>query len=176
MSLGQRIARLRQERNLTLHEVAGGTGLTPSFLSRLERDLVNISVANLRKLARFFNVPMTYFFAGEESGSLARLIHADARPCLSQPDADVQVYALTPPGSALEARLIDARPGASQSSDSAQLVYLLRGQLRYQVGAESYTLAAGDGLYVQHKEPQRWECFGSEPAAFLVVWANCRPF
>ncbi|MBO9315274.1 MAG: helix-turn-helix transcriptional regulator, partial [Chloroflexus sp.] len=66
MSLGQKIGRLRQERGLTLQEVAEGSGLTPSFLSRLERDKVNISVANLRKLAQFFSVQMTHFFEGED--------------------------------------------------------------------------------------------------------------
>jgi transcriptional regulator with XRE-family HTH domain len=44
----------------------GWSQLTPSFLSRLERDQVNISVGNLRKLAQFFGVPMTHFFEGED--------------------------------------------------------------------------------------------------------------
>ena len=83
MSLGQRIARLRQGHAQTLQEVANGAGLTPSFLSRLERDQVNISVNNLRKLAQFFGVPMTFFFEGEEQGSPVVVVRAGERPRLN---------------------------------------------------------------------------------------------
>jgi len=48
-TLGARLRHLRRERDCTLQEVSDGSGLTPSFLSRLERGIVNISVGNLRK-------------------------------------------------------------------------------------------------------------------------------
>jgi transcriptional regulator with XRE-family HTH domain len=172
MSLGQRIARLRQERDLTLQEAASGSGLTPSFLSRLERDRVNISVANLRKLARFFNVPMTYFFEGEDAGPAAQIVRAAARPRLSQPHTDAQIYELAPPNSKLDAQLVEARSGAIQQSDGEQMVYVLSGRVCYTVGTESYTLEAGDTLFVQRAAPQRWECIGAEGAAVLFVRAD----
>lgn len=174
MSLGQRIARLRQERGLTLQEVADGAGLTPSFLSRLERDQVNISVANLRKLAQFFGVAMVYFFEGESTGPAAELIRATERPGLLPTQIDAQVYALVPSDSDLDVRLIEARPGARQQCDGERLVYLLRGQLRYHVGEETYTLGAGDTLFLRREAPQRWECIGAEPAAILLVRPSSR--
>lgn len=169
MSLGQRIAKLRQERSLTLQEVADGAGLTPSFLSRLERDQVNISVANLRKLAHFFGVTMVYFFEGEDTGPTAELTRAVDRPGLHALDIDVSVSSLIPSDSDIDARLIMARAGTRQQGESERLVYMLRGHLRYQVGEELYVLEAGDTLFVRRDTPQRWECIGDEPAMFLVV-------
>ena len=150
MSLGQKIGRLRQERGLTLQEVSDGSGLTPSFLSRLERDKVNISVANLRKLAQFFSVQMTHFFEGEDSQQIGQVVTAAQRTRLSLVDAPVQVYALLPPNGELDARLIEAQPGGTQqgfSSRGGQMVHVVTGSVQYQLGDEVYLLEAGDTLY-----------------------------
>ncbi|HPH97127.1 MAG TPA: helix-turn-helix domain-containing protein [Anaerolineaceae bacterium] len=61
-NLGTRIHELRANRNLTLEEVSAQTGLSVSFLSMLERNKVSISVDNLEKLARFYNVHIVSFF------------------------------------------------------------------------------------------------------------------
>jgi transcriptional regulator with XRE-family HTH domain len=168
MSLGHRIARLRQERGQTLQDVANGAGLTPSFLSRLERDQVNISVANLRKLAQFFGVSMTYFFEDEERGPAAVVTRVGERIRLSQPRASVQVYALTPPLSGIDARLVEASVGASGSSDGAQMLFVVGGQLRCQVDDDVFTLNAGDTLVARRAAQVRWDTLGDATAVLLV--------
>jgi transcriptional regulator with XRE-family HTH domain len=170
MSLGRRIADLRQQRGLTLQDVAAGAGLTPSFLSRLERDHANISVANLRKLAGFFGVPMTYFFADEAAAPIATVVRAAVRTRLSQPADAAQIFALTPPGSPVEARLIEAPPGATGASDGAQLFFVIGGELRCRVGTESYTLDGGDTLLMRRGAAVAWECVSAERSVTLVVW------
>ena len=169
MSLGQRIARLRQEHAQTLQEVANGAGLTPSFLSRLERDQVNISVNNLRKLAQFFSVPMTFFFEGEEQGSPVAIVRAGGRPQLTGSRPELEVYALTPALSPLDARLIVAAPGSSATCEGAPILLVLAGQLRCQVGGESHTLDAGDTLALQRAASLQWESVGGEPATIAIV-------
>jgi len=171
MSLGQRIARLRQDRNETLQDVANGAGLTPSFLSRLERDQVNISVNNLRKLAQFFGVPMTHFFEGEDQGPAVVLLRADERPRLDDLETDAEVYALTPPPANLDARLIVAGPGVSGSYEGAPMLFVIGGQLRCQVGEQEYSLGAGDTLVIQRAMALRWENVGDDRATALLVQA-----
>lgn len=61
-TLGTRIRELRINKNLTLEQVAADTGLSTSFISLLERNKVSISVDNLEKLARYFDVHMIHFF------------------------------------------------------------------------------------------------------------------
>ena len=65
-NLGSRIRELRQNRNLTLEQVASDTGLSVSFLSMLERDKVSVSVDNLERLARYYEVHMVHFFSGPD--------------------------------------------------------------------------------------------------------------
>jgi transcriptional regulator with XRE-family HTH domain len=172
MSLGQKIGRLRQERGLTLQEVSDGSGLTPSFLSRLERDKVNISVANLRKLALFFNVQMTHFFEGEDNQPAGQVLRTDDRVKLSLDDAPVQVYSLLPANGEIEARLIEANPGSSQqgfSGRGSQMVYLMQGNLHYNLGDEEYLLAAGDTLFYHDDLAHHWTNIGDEIAMILTV-------
>lgn len=170
MSLGQKIGRLRQERGLTLQEVSDGSGLTPSFLSRLERDKVNISVANLRKLALFFNVQMTYFFEGEDNQQVGQLVRAADRIKLSLDEAPVQVYSLLPANSYMEARLIEANPNGGQQGFTTrvgQMIYLLEGRLQYSLGEEEYILEAGDTLFFRDELPYGWVNVGEEKVVLL---------
>ena len=50
MTLGERIRRIRTQREFTLEKLAQGTGLTISFLSQVERDIVSPSVESLQKM------------------------------------------------------------------------------------------------------------------------------
>ncbi|PDV99414.1 helix-turn-helix domain-containing protein [Candidatus Chloroploca asiatica] len=172
MSLGQKIGRLRQERGLTLQEVSEGSGLTPSFLSRLERDKVNISVANLRKLAQFFSVQMTHFFEGEDNQQVGQMMRTSERIRLSLDEAPVQVFALLPPNSDLEARLIEARPGSGQqsfSSRGSQMVLVLEGVLNFTLGDEEYALNTGDTLFYRDDVPNSWVNTGTTIAHVLTI-------
>src|SRR5258708_35902526 len=65
--LGTTIRRLREARQLSLKEVAERSGLTPSFLSQVERNLTSPSVASLRNVAQAFGVPLTALFQGPMS-------------------------------------------------------------------------------------------------------------
>lgn len=172
MSLGQKIGRLRQERGLTLQEVSEGSGLTPSFLSRLERDKVNISVANLRKLAQFFSVQMTHFFEGEDSQQVGQIVTPNDRVRLSLDDAPVQVFSLLPPNSDLEARLIEARPGSGHqgfSSRGSQMVLVLEGELHFSLGDEEYDLRQGDTLFYRDDVAHSWVNSGGQTASVLTI-------
>lgn len=172
-TLGERIRSLRQERKFTLHDVSMGAGLTPSFLSRLERDKVNISVANLRKIANFFGVPMTYFFSSEEAPAVEVIRAADRRR-LRAAEEKLTVAGLLPEGEfhpdAFEAVV---RPGGRSHRQAPRegraLLFLIRGQLNCRVGEESYALEAGDALYIRNGTAYAWENRGPGDAHFLLI-------
>jgi transcriptional regulator with XRE-family HTH domain len=176
MSLGQKIGRLRQERGLTLQEVSDGSGLTPSFLSRLERDKVNISVSNLRKLALFFNVQMIHFFEGEDNQQVGQVVRANERVKLSLEESPVQVYALLPASGGIEMRQIEAQPGSGQqgfAGEGSQVIYLLKGSLRYQIGEEEYLLKTGDVLSYHEDLAYNWTNVGENTAVILTINLRC---
>lgn len=172
-TLGERIRTLRQERKLTLHEVSEGAGLTPSFLSRLERDRVNISVANLRKIANFFGVPITYFFSSEEAPAV-EVLRATERRKLQAIGEKLQVEALLPEGEfhpdVFEAVVFpQGKSNRRAPREGRTLLFLLEGELRCYVGEETYDLRAGDSLYIRDGTGYGWENVGSSAARFLLI-------
>lgn len=172
-TLGERIRTLRQERKYTLHDVSEGAGLTPSFLSRLERDKVNISVANLRKIAGFFGVPMTYFFSSEEAPAV-EVIRAEEHRKLYVMREKLQVEALLPEGEyhpdAFAAVVAPQGKSTRRVPHKGRtLLLLLEGQLRCYVGDEHFDLQAGDSLYLRNGAEYGWENVSAGPARFLLI-------
>lgn len=70
MKIGYRIKNLRNQRRITLSELAKKTGLTTSFLSQVERDISSPSVSSLEKIAEALNTKIGYFFERGEGKEL----------------------------------------------------------------------------------------------------------
>jgi transcriptional regulator with XRE-family HTH domain len=172
-SLGERIRALRQERKLTLHEVSEGADLTPSFLSRLERDKVNISVANLRKIANFFGVPMTFFFSSEEAPPV-EIARAAEQRTLEASAEGLRVRSLLPQGEfhpdAFEA-VVAPRGASSRRAprEGRALLYLVSGRLLCWADGERYELEPGDALFLRDGVTYGWENPGPEEARFILI-------
>jgi two-component system, OmpR family, response regulator len=64
LEIGRKIRSLRQERGLTLQQLANRTGLSISLISQVERAKSSSSVSTLYKIATALNVRLEYFFNG----------------------------------------------------------------------------------------------------------------
>jgi len=62
MEIGQRIKTLRMKNNLTLEELASRTELTKGFLSQVERDLTQPSIATLNDIVEALGLTLAKFF------------------------------------------------------------------------------------------------------------------
>jgi transcriptional regulator with XRE-family HTH domain len=63
--VAERLSELRQHKGLRLYEVAQGTGLTKTTISRYENSKrENIGLNQLRLLAKFYNVDIEYLTGG----------------------------------------------------------------------------------------------------------------
>lgn len=58
MSLGKKVGKLRKAQKLSLRQVSEVTGVSPSQLSRIERDLDRPSSDHLLAISQFFGVKM----------------------------------------------------------------------------------------------------------------------
>lgn len=67
MSIGLKIKELASEKNITLADLAKRLGKTKQAIYEMvEKEDVNTSI--LKKLCSEFNVPISYFFEGDETG------------------------------------------------------------------------------------------------------------
>jgi transcriptional regulator with XRE-family HTH domain len=171
--VGARIAELRQERRMTLDALAAGTGLTPSYLSKLERGHTSISVDNLRRVAHFLGVEMVHFFEQEDVSKTAVTRRGRATR-LRIAATDVYGESLIATSrSKLQATLYRTPPGQGRrrgfSHPGEEFVFVIRGRIEYQVAAASFTLSAGDGLWHRSEQPHMWMNRGKTAAITLHV-------
>ncbi len=61
------IRRLRKSQSLTFANLAEKTGLSLSFLSQVERGIINPSINSLRRIALALGTPVSHFFDETES-------------------------------------------------------------------------------------------------------------
>lgn len=171
--VGRRIAALRKDKSLTLEALAAGTGLNMSFLSKLERGQTSISVDNLREVAHFLGVEMVHFFSGPEKSSAIVTRKGKGMPLrIANTDAVGEALIATMSGS-LQATLYTTPKGQGRakgfSHAGEELVYVIRGKLRFQVGDHEYVLGSGDSIWFRSAEPHGWRALGTKSALTLHV-------
>jgi len=149
--LGRRLNKRRTELNLSLRDLAEKTDLTASFLSQLERGIVNSSLKSLQKIADALGVQLLYFLA--ENPSQSPVVRADSRSQLDLDDRRVSYELLTPD---LTGKF-EAVIGHIQSSadniarplniETEEFIFVLEGSLVVGLKDQEYTLDQGDSIY-----------------------------
>jgi transcriptional regulator with XRE-family HTH domain len=152
--IGERLRLLRQEKGLTLQQVAEETGFALSFLSQLERDKVSINVDNLQRLANFYEVHMVHFFRTIDETPVQVIRRKDvihSMEITAQGPAAVALLA-NRADARLEPLLIKIMPGEEEphfrEHDADTLLYVLEGEatLISEMGEETQ-LNPGDMAY-----------------------------
>ncbi len=177
--VGATIRRLREERNLSLKEVAASSGLTQSFLSQVERNLTSPSVASLRKMAQAFGVPLAALFQGPARPE-SRVVRASERRQFVHPRRQWRDYLLTPNLTGkLQVILSLSEPGGGSGEEAyahdsdEECVVVLRGRLEFWVGSDGYLLETGDSIVFESRIPHRNRNPGPEQAE--VLWITTPP-
>jgi transcriptional regulator with XRE-family HTH domain len=173
-TLGANIRRVRKRRHLTIQQVANLSGLSISFISQVERDLLSPSVNSLQKISRALSIQIGGFF--DDHGQTGRIVRANARPRLIYPDRTEEEYLLTPVRSKkLQVLYYRLKPGAtsgdtpySHNSDE-ECGIVLSGSLEVTVNGETYTLNAGDAITFESPLPHAWRNTSTKDCEALWV-------
>jgi transcriptional regulator with XRE-family HTH domain len=173
IEIGARLRQARQERGLTIEQLARATGLTKGFLSQVERDLASTSVASLIKICAALGLRVGDLFDEERESGLVR---ADERPVLDFGGIGAEDRLLTPRSNRrLQAFASRVGPGA-RSGDGpgyptpteAQFVHVTKGEFELTIGGEVFRLKAGDSLTFGGREPRSWRNPSDRRAAELI--------
>jgi len=182
VSLGASIRAARREAGLKLREVAAASGLSISYLSQIERDLLTPSVAALRRIAQAVEIPAgaLAFAAGARRGKAAvAIVRGDARKRIAFADTDIAYELLTPD---VQGRVsvmalhvpAGAESGGAFSHPGEDIVVIERGALLIEIGGLWHEVAAGDSIRFSSEIPHRWRNGGGETADAL--WISSPPW
>ncbi|OFT59530.1 hypothetical protein HMPREF3151_00925 [Corynebacterium sp. HMSC05H05] len=170
-AIGHRLRALREQRRMTIDQVAGFAGVTKGFLSRIERDQTSPSVSTLLSICQVLGVP-----AGSVLDSPpTQVVTLDNAPAVQMGGEGISEVLLTPPGQQ-KLQIIHARiePGgrgedALYTMDAAvEALHVAKGEFVLITPDQRIELKAGDTATFPGAEPHSWHNPTDEET--VVMW------
>ncbi|MGH2577631.1 MAG: helix-turn-helix domain-containing protein [Actinomycetota bacterium] len=171
--IGSKLRAARQQRGMTISQLAAETNLSSGFISLLERDETSASVGTLFRICGALGIRIGSLF--EENRT--NLVRGQERPSANFGGYGVEDELLTP-GWERSLQVIESRiePGGRSGDEphsfeaDAELIYVLRGRLNVAMQEEVHRLRTGDALLIVPREPHAWwNPSASRPATVLWI-------
>ncbi|WP_370459864.1 helix-turn-helix domain-containing protein [Pusillimonas sp. ANT_WB101] len=178
--LPHRLRALRRQHNLSLEKLGEQTGLTKSYLSKLERGLSEPSISTVLKLADAYGIGVSRLIGSSEDGeddSVSVVRQAEREPLTRHGNEDGYRYEAIAGKRLLKAmdpfivhppRKNAARPVAFPHRGE-EFMFILKGSVHFTVGSKSFDLSAGDSVYFDSELPHQLHTTSKENAEVLVV-------
>lgn len=163
MLLGAKIRKVRQDMKLTLKELSEKAGLTASYISQVERGIIEPSISSLRRMSAALEVPI-YTFLTDNIEQEYVLIRANERRKLDLPHSSIIYEFITPMASDKRANpkmevIYLKLEAKSWSSDrpfvhaADECIFMIDGNMDVLLGTERYNLQEGDSIYTRKCSP-----------------------
>lgn len=168
----------REKSGYTLEEVSSEVGISPSYLSKIENGLANISFEILERLAEFYNQNILFFF--EEDRPPRKKVERMGGTPVNIGLEGVEIQNLIAGADAhLKAMYYQVEPGCGNYHEHShfgeEFVYLLEGELHVTLNdSEEYRLEPGDSFFFHSTEKHKWINPGTVPARVLWVYSPFR--
>lgn len=180
-SIGQKIRDLRNEKGMTLGDLAAKINVSPSLISQLERGGVNPSISLLKSIADALGIPLPALLDTEENRTVipSHLMTEKERKVLTM-EGGVRFVLLTR-NFDLGCEFIFNEWPAGSSTGKEKYVHegvecglLLEGELEVELEDRLYHLKPGDSITFRSDIPHRLNNKGKKSAK--GVWVNSKPW
>ncbi len=174
--VGALIRARRRQLQLTLRDICEAAGITPGYLSQVERDLATPSLGTLAQIAHSLNVGVDYFIASP--GADDALTRHGERETFSVPGSDV-VYervAADFAGNQLSSFVLNIPPGFHSeivSHEGEEILFVLEGKLTQMLDGAEYIMRPGDSLHFRGNRPHAW--WNDSQETVRVLWTGTVP-
>jgi len=164
----------RERMGLTLADAAEGTGISVSYLSKIENGKANLSIAQLKRLADFYGIPMRQLIATDDSAQKppAIVIKAHRGPRISQRNSEVEL--LLPGLSQHMEPSLTVYPPDTESDGlikhpGEEFNYVLEGKVIYIAEDREWELGPGDSIYHKGSVTHGWRNPFAGPCKVLSI-------
>ncbi len=170
--LATNLRALREERDLSLSEVARRSGIAKGTLSQLESGTGNPTIHTVFSLSTALDVPVSTLLT-ERAEPDQVLVRSAAVEVLSGPAIDLRMLRrLDLTSSVVEIYDQRVRPGEAQYSDGhpgREHVVVTEGRLRTGPVSEPYELGPGDYVCFPARTPHTYETVGGPVKSVLLL-------
>ncbi len=179
--VGEKIKALREQKGLSLKEVADLTGFSTALLSQMENHLVSPSLGTIIKLARAFGVRVGDFL-GETQGEPFTIVRKDERKKVSRfASKDGVKYGYSYESLGFEKKdrhmepfIVTLEPATVKTSKTSvhegeEFIFVLEGEMEVILGNHTDVLYPGDSIYYDSTIPHRVQCHQDKVTKILAV-------
>jgi transcriptional regulator with XRE-family HTH domain len=170
--LGLEIKARRTALGMSLRDLATQTGLSPTFISSLERGIGNPTLDSLRKVSNALNMPIFRLIGGAADRS--PIVRHDERKHLTLPPGHVRFEIMTP---TLTRKMVAFQVRATANEGdlvvqplvepTEELLVVLSGRLRLELAGQVYMLEAGDSAYFEGRDLESIRVVGDGEACYI---------
>ena len=183
IDLPHRLRTLRRQQALSLEQLAQRTGLTKSYLSKLERGLSEPSISTVLRLAEAYGVGVSQLVGADDAAQdeVVSVVRVADREALQRGGPGSQYhyeslaghrkikamepFVVHPPRDFPDAAAVFPHPGE-------EFLLVLKGAIEVQVGERQFRLETGDSVYFDSELPHRMRTVSRAMAEVLVVAAH----
>ena len=164
MSLGERIKKNRNEKGLSLRDLASKVDLSASFLSQIEQGKASPSIENLKKIANCLDVRVSYLIEDDEVKKNTDVMRKEERHAIESLDSNTKISLLTSSNieKNMEPILYEIGPGGESGRDyynhpGEEFIFILEGKLDVYINETVHSLNEGDSLYFKSSQKHRFK-------------------
>lgn len=167
------LKKIRSQHQMTLEMLAEKSGLTKSYISKVERGLAKPSIETALKLAHAMNVSVETLFATQPSTELYSVTRAEngAAGDLGQylslvgglaPNSKMRAFIVRPVPRSRRTRTLSHHSGE-------EILFVLRGTIELQIDKRIETLNVGDCVTLDPEKSHRLVALEDGPCEALVI-------
>ncbi|MEW5946983.1 MAG: cupin domain-containing protein [bacterium] len=184
LTVAEKIKRVREEKGLSLQQVAERSGFSSALLSQIENHLVSPPLGTLIRISRALGVEIGCFF-GEERDAAYTIVRRGERRTVTRVASKSGVkygysyesLAFDKKGRHMEPFLVTLEPATRKdrnaySHEGEEFIFVLEGKMEVTLGGHTDVLEPGDSIYFDSTIPHRVECVGDEARIVAVIYAG----
>jgi len=183
LKVGEKVREIREQRGLSLQEMAERTGYSSAILSQIENHMISPPLGALIKIAKALGVKVGTFF-GEDPREPFTIVRHHERKHVSRFASKEGVFygysyeslGFDKKDRHMEPFLVTLEPATVKSErlsthDGEEFIFILEGEMEVILGKHKDILHPGDCIYYESTIPHRVQCHRGAPTKILaVIW------
>lgn len=176
-NLARQIASLREERKLTLQQLADHSGVSRAMLSKIERAEKSPTLAIISRIAQGLDISLSALIGARPDPAKTAVVRKADRVIFKDPITGFDRELLSPNhiDNGVELLLHEIPAGKSSgilpvySTATEKYLTVYRGTLTVLIGEDRFVLAEGDSLYFEVTQPYRFVNEANDICSYYMV-------
>jgi transcriptional regulator with XRE-family HTH domain len=177
--IGLNLKRIREQKGLSLRDIAKKIDITPSFLSQVENGKATPSIATLKAIADVLSTTIATLMGENIKSGDEYVVREDDRQSIDNLGNGIKIHLLTSPDPYKQMEPLyftletNADSGEQYQHYGQEFLLVLSGTIELLLNTARYVLKKGDSMYFNSNIPHSYKNIGE--ARSEVIWVVTPP-